>query len=246
MRSAPPYPLTSSRLLEIYRALRRRFGPRGWWPGETPFEIAVGAVLTQNTNWANVERAIDRLAEGGLLDPEAWDRADPADVARRIRPAGYFNLKTKRLLCLVDFLRTTCGGDPSRLARFPPEEARARILAVHGIGPETADSILLYAAGIPTFVVDAYTRRVLARHGFAPPDVDYETLRGLFMRRLPPAARLYNDFHAQFVELGKRFCGTTPRCRGCPLAFLLPAGGPFCEKTFRGRFGVAPCRRMWA
>lgn len=219
-------PPTRRRLLGAYILLRRRFGHRRWWPGDTPFEVALGAVLTQNTNWGNVERAIANLRADGRLDIRRWAGATRESVAARIRPAGYFNVKARRLLSLVRFLVDECGGDPRRLPERLGAEARDRLLAVDGIGPETADSILLYAAGVPTFVVDAYTMRVMARHGWAPADAKYEDVRGLFMRRLPRCAGLYNDFHAQFVEVGKHFCRPKPSCRVCPLRRLLPAGGP--------------------
>lgn len=215
----PPPP---RRLLRTYVLLRRRFGHRRWWPADTPFEVAVGAVLTQNTNWRNVERAVGALRTEGWLEPARWRGAEPDAVAPLIRSAGYFNLKARRLIALVEFLDRECAGRPERLGRRDLPAVRRRLLAVAGVGPETADSVLLYAAGAPTFVIDAYTRRVLVRHGWADPGADYETLRSLFMRRLPRCPGLYNDFHAQLVEVGKQFCRPDPLCRGCPLRPLLP------------------------
>ena len=239
-RDAGIAPPTRRRLIRAYCLLRHRFGHRRWWPGDTPFEVALGAVLTQNTNWANVERAIANLKADGWLDAARWQEATADSVAARIRPAGYFNVKARRLLGLVRFLVDECGGDPRRLHERFGTTARERLLAVHGIGPETADSILLYAAGAPTFVVDAYTMRVVARHGWMSRGAGYEEARKLFMRGLPRCAGLYNDFHAQFVEVGKRFCRPEPRCRGCPLRPLLPPGGPVRGRRRRNRVRKRP------
>ncbi|MBI4227030.1 MAG: endonuclease III domain-containing protein [Candidatus Omnitrophica bacterium] len=204
-------------LLTIYRRLLDRFGPRGWWPADTPFEVAVGAVLTQSTAWANVEQAIAALKRARALSPRRLLGAPIRQVARWIRPAGYFNLKARRLRALVAWWARR--GDPVITTRRQPVAAlRRELLMIYGVGPETADSLLLYALGRPAFVVDAYTKRIFARHGWAPWGASYEELQGMFTRRLPPRAAQYNEYHALLVELGKTFCAKRrPRCHACPL-----------------------------
>ncbi|MEW5725468.1 MAG: endonuclease III domain-containing protein [Thermodesulfobacteriota bacterium] len=210
-------PVTRARLMKMFHRLLAAFGPRGWWPGETPFEVMVGAVLTQNTAWVNVDKALANLKQAGLMSPEALGRVRPEELAALIKPAGYYNVKARRLLNLIELVLAAGGGNPPRLLRRPPDRLRADLLAVKGVGPETADSILLYAAGVPVFVIDAYTRRVLARHHLIQGDEDYGRLQALFMDRLPPEAALFNEFHALLVHLGHRHCRAKPRCRGCPL-----------------------------
>jgi endonuclease-3 related protein len=204
--------------LEMFARLSERYGPQHWWPGDTPFEVMVGAVLTQNTNWTNVARAIENLKDAGALSLERMRVLAPGELAMLIRPAGYYNLKAQRLGNLLDFLARECGGDLDALWRRPLERLRGELLAIKGVGPETADSILLYAGGLPTFVIDAYTVRVLGRHGLLPADADYHGLRELFMTALPPDAPLYNEYHALLVALGKERCKKgSPLCEGCPL-----------------------------
>jgi endonuclease-3 related protein len=204
--------------MQMFERLFSHFGPQHWWPGETPLEVAVGAVLTQNTNWANVAKAIANLKAAGALSLKQMLALAPADLAQLIRPAGYYNLKEKRLRNLLDFLALDSQGGLAALAARPLAQARAELLGVKGVGPETADSILLYACGQPTFVVDAYTFRALGRHGLVPASADYHGLRALFMASLPHEARLFNEFHALLVTLGKEHCKKgAPRCQGCPL-----------------------------
>jgi len=205
-------------LLAIHDALLGAFGPQGWWPGESPLEVAVGAILTQNTSWRNVERAIAALRAARVLDPEALLALPPRRLAELIRPAGFFRVKQRRVRSFLAWLRRRHGGRLEPLRHGPLGAHRAELLAVHGIGPETADSILLYAAGRPVFVVDAYTRRVFSRHGLVPPDAGYDRLQELFARRLPPRPRLFNEYHALIVRLGKEHCRPrAPRCGACPL-----------------------------
>ena len=204
-------------LRRIYRKLLAHFGPLDWWPGDTPFEIAVGAILTQNTNWGNVERAIANLKESKLLAPRALYAVPLRKLAQLIRPSGYFNVKAKRLRAFLEFLVKEYGGSMKRMFRTPLPELRERLLAVNGIGPETADSILLYAGNLPVFVVDAYTKRALSRHGLLDGNEDYETTRRLFEENLPRDVALYNEFHAQFVNLGKHYCKPRPLCDECPI-----------------------------
>lgn len=205
------------RLMEMFQLLYERFGPQHWWPGESALEVMVGAVLTQNTNWANVEKAIENLKTQGLLSLEALSRVGPQEVARAIRPAGYYNLKARRLKALVDHVLDRAGTDLERFLAQPADRLREGLLSVRGIGPETADSIGLYAAGYPVFVVDAYTFRILYRHNLAGESEGYEQLQSLFMDHLPADAGLFNEFHALMVRTGKEFCRRKPLCASCPL-----------------------------
>jgi endonuclease-3 related protein len=209
--------------LRIYRLLLRRYGHAGWWPGRTDFEICVGAILTQNAAWVNVEKALQALRAHRLLSYRALRDRDPAEIAPLIRPVGYYNVKARRLAEFVGFLGREYGGRPSVMAREEPWTLRRKLLAVNGVGPETADSIALYAAGAPLFVVDAYTRRVFSRLGLLEGTESYDEVQRFFMRRLPRDAALYNDYHAQIVTLGKQACRSRPRCELCPL-------GRMCRK----------------
>jgi endonuclease-3 related protein len=212
------------KLIRIYDLLLARYGPRRWWPAETPFEVCVGAILTQNTNWGNVEKAIAGLKREGSLAPGAL-RAIPVErLAELIRPAGYYNLKSERLKSFIEWLFIKYGGSVERMSKKDWRELRGELLAVRGIGPETADSILLYACGKPTFVVDAYTKRLLAGLGLISGKESYEEVRSLFMENLPPDVPLFNEFHALIVQHAKEHCRKRPICPGCPLHFC-PAGG---------------------
>jgi len=215
-----------SRLLSFYRKLENHFGPTGWWPGDTRFEIAIGAILTQNTAWTNVEKAIGRLKAARALSPRAILEASDEELHEYLRPSGYFRVKSERVRSFCTHLVERYGGRMSRMARRPLGPLREELLDIHGIGPETADDILLYACDKPVFVVDAYTRRILRRHGFHPHDVPYEELRAWFESRLPAELALYREFHALIVYTGKDFCRTRPRCEGCPLASTLRPGEP--------------------
>jgi len=206
-------------LKAIYRVLYRAYGPQHWWPAETPFEVMVGAVLTQNTAWANVERAIANLKREGLLTtPSRMINLAPEKLASLIRPCGYFNIKTKRLRHLLSFIQTRYSGSLTRMFATNPAHLRKQMLGVNGIGPETADSILLYAGEKPFFVVDAYTKRIFCRKGLITCNADYGTVQGLFMENLPRDTRFYNEYHALIVRIGKEHCKKgRPRCNGCPL-----------------------------
>jgi len=207
---------------DIYRALLARFGPQGWWPGETPLEVCLGAVLTQSTNWGNVERALAALRKATGLDFAKLRALSEGELARLVRPAGFFNQKARRVRLLLEWLYGRCSGDFTRFEAVPTETLRGELLALRGIGPETADSILLYALARPVFVVDAYTRRVAGRHGWADARSDYDELAALFTAGLPRDAAVYNEFHALFVRLGKEHCRRRdPRCHPCPLAGLV-------------------------
>jgi endonuclease-3 related protein len=204
--------------------LLARFGPQNWWPGETPFEVMVGAVLTQNTAWSNVEKAIANLGQAGALSCRAiLDLSDTA-LASLIRPAGFFNVKTRRLKALCVFLeRRGVELAPERLAEQGNlAELRSDLLAVHGIGEETADSILLYALGLPSFVVDAYTRRIFTRLGLITGQGRYADIKHRFEAGLPAVTFMYNEYHALIVRLGKDHCRPRPRCKDCPLQPICP------------------------
>jgi endonuclease-3 related protein len=210
----------ASTLSAIFDRLYQAFGPRHWWPGETAFEVMVGAVLTQNTAWINVVKAIDNLKAAGCLNPEALHRISEKELAGLIRPAGYYNLKAGRLKNMVSLVMDGGGGDPPRLLKRPLKRLRRELLGVKGIGPETADSILLYAAGYPVFVIDAYTRRILERHGLSHGGEPYDELQDMFMSSMPSDPQQFNEYHALLVHLGKHFCKPKPHCAGCPLEDL--------------------------
>lgn len=223
---SPRSPVTRSRsLLGIYRRLLARFGPAGWWPGETAFEVCVGAVLVQATAWANVEKALDVLRRRGPLDFASLDPLPAGRLAPLLRSSGFFRVKARRLRALLDFLGARYAGRAEAMSAEDPRRLRAALLEIEGIGRETADSIVLYAAGLPLFVIDAYTRRVFSRLGLVSGGEPYDALQEFFMRRLPRDASLYNDYHAQIVRLGKDVCRPRPRCTLCPLDAICPRRG---------------------
>jgi endonuclease III related protein len=211
--------MTISRLelLRLYDRMYRYTGDLHWWPGETPIEIAIGAILTQNTAWSNVEKAIARLKAARALSVGALGRMSHQRLAKLIRSAGYFNVKALRLKNFIAFVEKHHGGSLEAMLAHPSDRLRAELLSINGVGPETADSIVLYAAEKPLFVIDAYTKRILSRHGVLPLEKSYDDFRGLFTRVLPPDVPLYNQYHAMFVRVGNRFCRATPRCDACPL-----------------------------
>jgi len=202
---------------EIFDALFSFYGPQYWWPGDTPFEIAVGAILTQNTNWSNVEKAINNLKNSKALSARALHNMPLEKIALLIRPAGYFNVKAKRLKTFVDFLVNSYGGSMKRMKKDDVMSLRKKLLGVHGIGHETADSILLYALDMPVFVIDAYTKRVLSRHGILHYNASYDEYQNLFHEELDEDIMVFNEFHALFVKVGKEYCRPKPRCEDCPL-----------------------------
>ena len=202
---------------EIYQLLYDAFGPQHWWPGETPFEIVTGAILTQNTNWTNVEKAITNLKSAEKLAPDKLHHLEISRLAELIRPAGYYNIKAKRLKSFINWLYDNYDGEMSNLELVDTDQLRAELLAIKGIGRETADSILLYALSRPVFVVDAYTARITLRHELIEPGADYEQLRELFESNLPEDVQLFNEYHALLVRAGKEFCRPKAKCQGCPL-----------------------------
>lgn len=205
------------KLADIYDRLFTAFGPQRWWPGDTPFEVAVGAILTQNTNWTNVEKAILNLKQARSLNARKIHAMPVRKLAALIRPAGYFNVKARRLKNFIAFLIEEYGGSMLTMAKAGPENIREQLLAVNGIGPETADSIILYALGHPVFVIDAYTRRIFSRHKILGPRASYDAYQELFHENLEQDASLYNEYHALLVRLAKEHCRTRPLCAGCPL-----------------------------
>ncbi|MHC4570606.1 MAG: endonuclease III domain-containing protein [Planctomycetota bacterium] len=212
--------MLNNQLKEVYQLLFDRFGAQNWWPGDTQFEIITGAILTQNTNWANVEKAIENLKTAHLLTPEKLYHLDFSNLAELIRPAGYYNIKAKRLKNFIKWLFENYDGQLMSLEDLGTDRLRTELLAIKGIGYETADSILLYAFNRKIFVIDAYTARIAVRHRLIEPRADYEQLRELFQSNLPQDAQLFNEYHALLVRLGKEFCKPKAKCPGCPLEKL--------------------------
>lgn len=206
----------------IYRSLLKTFGPQHWWPGDTPLEVMVGAVLTQNTNWGNVEKAIRNLKAAGVLTLDKLYLLPLKTLARHIKPSGYFNVKARRLKALIACVVEDYGSI-ARMSRESTEILRDRLLATHGIGPETADSILLYAFDRPVFVVDAYTKRIFSRYGLVKAHIGYHPLQEAVTQHVKSDVRMFNEYHALLVRLGKEFCRPKPLCAACPL-------GPNCHR----------------
>ncbi|MGD9039265.1 MAG: hypothetical protein PVH82_06505 [Desulfobacteraceae bacterium] len=219
---------TSQRLMEMFENLLTHFGPQRWWPAETELEMMVGAVLTQNTNWKNVEKALTNLKRENLLSLDKLSKLSHSEVAALIRPAGYFNIKAKRLKNLIDFILEYYEADLSLFLKEKTQTLREGLLSVKGIGPETADSILLYAVRRPVFVVDAYTHRIMTRHGMTDDQVSYHELQALFMDHLLEDTALFNEFHALLVNTGKDYCRRRPLCHICPLKAWGPSA-PFSD-----------------
>lgn len=205
-------------LIAVFEQLLAHFGPLHWWPGDGRFEIMVGAVLTQNTAWTNVEKAIANLRAADVMELAAMRATAPDALAEMIRPAGYFNVKQRRLRNLLDWLHAQGGHEA--LLDWPTPRLRDGLLSVNGVGRETADDIVLYAYDRPVFVIDAYTRRLFSRFGWIGGDEDYDHLRLGIEAALGHDVALFNEYHAQIVYLGKDYCRTRPRCGACPLADL--------------------------
>lgn len=215
----------AGKLMKMYDAMLQELGESGWWPGESPLEIMLGAVLTQNTAWGNVEKAIDNLKKAGLLDLEALFEISLEDLAEQIRPAGYFRVKAGRIKALLTWIKDFAGGDIKSLSSHDTWALREELLGVKGVGPETADAILLYALDRPSFVADEYTRRILSRHGMVPEEAGYDELRDFFMDALPEEVSLFNEYHALIVRVGKQWCTRRkPDCKNCPLLAFLEQG----------------------
>lgn len=224
--------MSRSQLEDVYERLYEHFGPQNWWPGNGPLEVILGAVLVQNTSWQRVEAAIAVLRTRGYLDLTKLIAVDEETLSELIRPAGYFRIKAKRLKNLLRMIDERYGGSLDEMLADSTDELRVNLLGVNGVGRETADSILLYAAERPRFVVDTYTHRVFSRHGWIDFDTDYDALQEHFESSLPADTELYNEYHALLVAVGNRHCKAKPKCDGCPLAPLLPEGGPIMPEVF--------------
>jgi endonuclease-3 related protein len=205
------------RLLKIFDILLSSFGRRNWWPGDTPLEVMVGAILTQNTSWKNVERAITNLKDQGLLEVDALYRIDEKALAEIIKPAGYYNIKSNRLKNFIKVIHDKYGSTIDNLSKYDTKSLKDILLDIKGIGEETADSILLYALNRPIFVVDAYTKRFLKNHDLYNGNGNYADIQRFFIDHLPEDTALYNEYHALLVYLGQHFCKKIPKCKGCPL-----------------------------
>ena len=217
-------------LVEIFDRLQKAYGPMHWWPADEAFEVMVGAILTQNTSWKNVEKAISRLKTMDLLDIYRLHTLGESQLAKEIRSSGYYRVKARRLKHLIEFIMAHYNGDIGKMFSEELGSLRPKLLQVNGIGPETADSILLYAGQKPIFVIDAYTKRILLRHGLASRGAKYEDLQRFFMENLPRDVHLYNEYHALLVYTAKDFCRKAPKCENCPLLglkFEQDQKGPF-------------------
>ncbi|MBF0344100.1 MAG: endonuclease III domain-containing protein [Nitrospirae bacterium] len=210
-------------LMRVYDTLYAAFGAQHWWPGDTPFEIALGAILTQNTNWENVRRAINNIKEADCLNAHKIHHMQQVDLAQLLRPSGYFNVKSRRVKSFIEFLMNNYDGDVENMKAVETQHLRKQLLDLNGIGPETADSILLYALDRPVFVIDTYTKRVLSRHNMLDFKCTYDEFQRLFYENLPHDVHLYNEYHALLVKVGKLYCKPKPLCYGnstiieCPL-----------------------------
>jgi endonuclease-3 related protein len=214
-------------LKRYFHALHLRFGPQHWWPAKTRLEVILGAILTQNTSWRNASLALRELRRTGLTRHAALKQLPAHKLASYIRSAGFFRQKARAIRNFLDWLEHHCGGSLNKLFTLPPEEARNRLLAIKGLGPETVDAILLYAGRHPFFVADAYTRRVLIRHRLIPRSAGYSAAQMFLQQHLKRSHVLYNEYHALFVEVGKRYCvKSAPKCCDCPLRQFLPPSGP--------------------
>lgn len=217
---------TNITLQSYYDQMARHHGTTHWWPGDTPYEICLGAILTQNTAWTNVGKAIANLKRAKLLSPKRLLAADTETLEAAVRPSGYFRQKAERLRIFSQHLVEHYGGSVARMAKRPLARLRPELLSLKGIGPETADDILLYACEKPVFVVDTYTRRIFSRHGLVPADIKYEALRAFFEENLDADVPYFKEYHGLIVWTGKDFCKTMPNCAGCPLEPLLKRGQP--------------------
>jgi endonuclease-3 related protein len=213
----------NQRLTEIYRLLFARYGPQHWWPGDSPFEVIVGAILTQSAAWGNVEKAISNLKQARVMTPASLRRLPLSKLAKLVYPSGYYNAKALKLKSFVERLEEAHKDSLDRLFSLDMQRLRSELLDIHGIGPETADSIILYAARKPIFVIDAYTRRIIARLGLNPSKDNYSALQAMFTANLPADEKLFNEYHALLVRHGKEICKKSPLCEQCCLKQLCPS-----------------------
>lgn len=205
------------KLMDIFEQMTDFYGPLSWWPAESAFEVCIGAILTQNTAWCNVEKAITELKNAEVLDPVMLNRISHVELAEMIRSSGFFNIKSKRIKAFVELLVSRYNGSLELMFAGRWQDLRAELLQVNGVGPETCDAILLYAGHKPSFVVDNYTRRLFQRLGMIGGNESYEEIRSLFMRNLAESVPVFNEYHALIVEHCKRFCRKKPLCSNCPL-----------------------------
>ena len=208
---------TREKLISVYTLMLNYFGNLNWWPGETEFEVIIGAILTQNTSWTNVEKSISLIKNNGLMNPESIYELHVDELAKLVRSSGYFNQKAKKIKHFLSFFYDKYKFDMDIMKSVPVDVMREQLLAINGIGPETADSILLYALSKPVFVVDAYTKRIFSRHGFIEKNASYHEVQAFFETHLDKDEPLFNEYHALIVNTGKYFCGTKPKCENCPL-----------------------------
>lgn len=209
----------SNRIKEFYNSLYNRYGPQNWWPAESELECILGAILTQNTSWKNVEKAFENLKSRGLLSVEKLDSIPTKKLANLIRPSGYFNQKAIKIKAFISYVKKTYNGDLDKMFDEDTHELREKLLRIKGIGPETADSILLYALKKPVFVIDAYTYRILSRHSMIPNEISYQEMQDLLMDSLPEDIQVFNEYHALLVRVGKEHCKRKALCNGCPLEY---------------------------
>ncbi len=207
----------NTNLLTIYEVLLSKYNNQNWWPADTPFEVIIGAILTQNVSWINVEKAIKNLKDEDILEPEKLHKKEVDEIAPLIRSSRFYNEKAKKIKNFMNFFFDEYNGNLSNMSREDLVILRQKLLGIKGIGEETVDSILLYACNKPIFVVDAYTKRIFSRYGFAKDTASYQDIQKFFMENLPQDTELYNDFHAQIVHLGKNICKTLPQCNICPV-----------------------------
>lgn len=218
---------TASALLKIYSTLLDQYGNRGWWPADTPLETIIGAILAQNVSWSNARKAIENLKAAGLLDVQVLRDADPTEISRHIISSRYYNQKARRISAFMQFLYAEYGGDVDQMSGDDLPRLRMKLHSLKGFGEETVDSILLYACNVPVFVVDAYTKRIFSRYGFLEKNATYQEVQHFFTAHLPKEVPLYNDYHAQIVNLGHSICRTHPDCHLCPIRSIPP--GIACE-----------------
>ena len=216
-------------LLDTYQRLLAHYGPQHWWPGDSRLEVILGAILTQATAWTNVEKALTNIKVAGLMSVQRLRKMPEEQLATLLRPSGYFNSKAKKVKAFIDHLWEYYGGDLELFLSKGMDELREELLSIHGIGDETADDILLYAAAKPSFVIDSYTRRILKRMRLAPITESYQAYQETFHQNLPQEPAMYNEYHALLDRHAKETCKSEPLCGGCCLLALCPTGRAYID-----------------
>lgn len=209
----------SNRIRDFYNALYSRYGPQDWWPAESELECILGTILTQNTSWKNVEKAFENLKSRGLISVDKLDSISTEKLALLIRPSGYFNQKAVKIKTFISYVKKAYNGELGKMLDEDTDRLREKLLSIKGIGPETADSILLYALKRPVFVIDTYTSRVLSRHSMVSMETSYQEMQELLMNSVPNDVQVFNEYHALFVKVGKEHCKRKALCKGCPLEY---------------------------